>query len=52
MLIWIPNLQFLEIHDSGNHEFTPSILRSICFVIFYRLSRLIGGFSNGQETNL
>ncbi len=124
MLIWILNLQFLEMQDSSNHEFTPSILDSyqlnlvqktqeifcnalkagdragfqrmndystfcsckgtefhvnifslfflcelcvfardffgsglsglgsIYFVIFYRLSRLIGGFSNGQETNL
>ncbi len=33
-------------HQATNHAFTPSILRSIYFVIFYRLSRLIGGFSN------
>jgi hypothetical protein len=39
-------------HQATHRAFTPSILRSIYFVIFYRLPRLIGGFSNGQETNL
>ena len=39
-------------HQATNHAFALRILRYIYFVIFYRLFRLIGGFSNGQETNV
>jgi len=37
---------------ASNRDFTLRILCSICCVLFYSLSRLIGGFSNEPKTNL